>query len=667
MTDQELIEFIKKLLKLLKLDGNISNYIFSLRPDGSIYLKDATSNKEFNIFANSDGTYKVDTMGNTFIVPKGFSSDTSVPSTPSVPTSSSPISQPAVPPTPSENVPSTPEAPVVTTRPDVQQPAPEPAPSVSTPSAPSAPTTSTPVTQPMAPAQNVVVPPTPTTQPEVEGRITIEKKENVVPPTPTTQPEVEGKITIEKEENVVPPTPTTQPEVEGRITIPTEPKVVPPTPTTQPEVEGRITIPTEPNVVPPTPTTQPEVGDIVTIPTEQKISSMTDKPEKLANKSIYGMAIDPVGDGDFANGLGGGGGGGNPSSMPNSNIEIDNGDSQTFVYEDFYNAYKSVQKLTESFNQTIPGLSISSDGLEGLDVSAIDGSNPCLKKSCGINNNLNSLVNTFEAINKTVIENDAAAKQYFDEHEKLDMDIENFAEEMDSKLDGEFSEDQTQEEKEITEAEKEKYNENVKNGFKLFLSDKKHTMGELADAKLAAQYGYKTPQEMYDAMLAVVISESNKTPDEVLAITSVLLNRCDMYDNWAEDKGTRNPFDQLFATRENGAVEFEAITSGGGRYKDYIPSQREGGINDINADLANIGSEYSYDDLKSAFDDAYFGGLRNNIYSCYWSGWTENQSIRPEYNETGGNNMFFNQIGNPSELNKLKSEAQKLGIKTFQI
>ena len=611
MTDQELIEFIKKLLKLLNLDGNISNYIFSLRPDGSIYLKDVTSNKEFNIFANSDGTYKVDTMGNTFIVPKGFTLDTSVPSTPSVPEPSNPISQPVVekptvvPPTSSDNVPSTPETPAVAEQPVVQGPSVVPKPSEnvpstpSTPSAPSVPQASTPVTQPVAPTQTVVVPPTPTTQPEVEGRITIEKEENVIPPTPTTQP---------------------------------------------------------------------EVGDRITIPTESNDSSMADK-KLAANKSIYGMAVDPVGDGDFANGLGGGGGSasGNPNSMSNGNVEIDNGDSQTFVYEDFYNAYKSVQKLTESFNRTIPGLSISADGLEGLNLSDIDGCNPCLSNSCGINNNLNSLVNTFDAINKTVIENDAAAKQYFDEHEKLDMDIENFAEEMDPTLNGEFGEDQTQEEREITEAEKQKYNENVKNGFKLFLSDNKHTMDELADAKLAAKYGYKTPQEMYDAMLAVVISESNKTPDEVLAITSVLLNRCDMYENWAEDKGTRNPFDQLFAEKQDGSVEFEAITKDGGRYKDYIPSERENGVESINKDLESIGAGYTYDELKQAFDDAYFGGLRNNIYSSYWSGWTDNQSIRPVYDERGGNNQFFNNVSNPTELRTLQAEAEKHGINTFQL
>lgn len=355
-------------------------------------------------------------------------------------------------------------------------------------------------------------------------------------------------------------------------------------------------------------------------------------------------------------------------NMNDDNIEniSQNGDSQDFIYEDFYSAYKSVQRLKNSFNQIVPNLSISSDGLEGLDLSSIDGCNPCLSNSCGVNNNLNALESTFSSINEAVISSDESAKTYFEEHEKMYADIDNFAEEMVSKLDEKFDIDE-ETRKNIKEAIKNEYSENPKAGFRLFTADEKHTLEELAQATLADQHGYTTPEERYNAMLAVVISESNKTPDEVVAITSALLNRCDIYDNWVEDKGTNNPFDQLFATKKDGSAEFEAITKDGGRYKDYIPDNRENGVESINEDLESIGAGYTYDELKQAFDDAYFGGLRNNIYSSYWSGWADNQSIRAQYDSKGGNNQFFNNIANPTELATLKSEAEKRGIKTFQL
>ncbi len=243
-----------------------------------------------------------------------------------------------------------------------------------------------------------------------------------------------------------------------------------------------------------------------------------------------------------------------------------------------------------------------------------------------------------------------------------------------------------QEEREKNEAEKKekedpkdpleeidttRYKEAIKQGFKLFMSDKKHNMDELTESQLAKQYGYDTPDEMYEAMLAVIISESNKTPDEILAITSVLLNRSDLYENWGEDKGSTNPFDQLFAQKKDGTAEFEAVTkertpgAGYGRYKDYMPSFNPDGQAGVDEMLKDTG--YTYTELKQAFDDAYFGGLRNNLYSCYGSGWTDYNSIGDSWDRKEGNNAFFNQTENPVENETLKSESERLGFKTWQI
>ncbi len=408
--------------------------------------------------------------------------------------------------------------------------------------------------------------------------------------------------------------------------------------------------------------------------TEPKNESQTEPTAEQPHKKVSEMVSDAKGgNGSGASeklrGNSGNEGNGGSGSSSGSGGSAGKGDSQDFEYEKFYNAYKAVEGLNDSFNRTVPNLGISSDGLSGLDVSNIDNCNPCLKTSCGVNNNISSLVSTFNAINQVVISSDASAREYFLNHEAKDFNIENFAEEMANQLGEQFNLNE-QEKGELKESIKNEYHENIKNGFILFYEDIHHTLDELKDSKIASSLGFETEDQMYNAMLALVISESNKTPDEVAAITTVVMNRCDRYENWANGKDSANPFDQLFAPKSDGSVEFEAFTRDGGRYKDYIPELRENGVDSVNDDLENIGAGYSYEELKQAFDDVYFGGLRNNVYSCYGSGWTDYNSIRPtvgEYGNPGGDNGFYNNTDDVLESEQLYHEAMRLGIKTWQL
>lgn len=228
-----------------------------------------------------------------------------------------------------------------------------------------------------------------------------------------------------------------------------------------------------------------------------------------------------------------------------------------------------------------------------------------------------------------------------------------------------------------------KYTENVKNGFVLWLSDHRYTMEDFANSELAKEYGYETPQEALDAFVALIISESNKTVDEVLAITSSLLNRCELYENWYDGYGTSNPFDQLFHVNEDGTPQYEAlikdvygnVDKDNPRYKRYIPSENPDGVEGVDKEIANRQNYseqhidktgqykpeelYNYEDLKGAVYDALFGGVRNNVYSSYHADWNDKTSIDSTY-EYADYNHFFNNTDDSGEKNKSTNYLEQL-------
>ena len=228
-----------------------------------------------------------------------------------------------------------------------------------------------------------------------------------------------------------------------------------------------------------------------------------------------------------------------------------------------------------------------------------------------------------------------------------------------------------------------KYTENVDNGFVLWLSDHRYTMDDFANSELAKEYGYETPQEALDAFVALIISESNKTVDEVLAITSSLLNRCELYENWYDGYGTSNPFDQLFHVNKDGTPQYEAlikdiygnVDKNNPRYKRYIPSVNPDGVEGVDKEIAR-GQNYSeqhinktgqfkpeelnnYEDLKGAVYDALFGGIRNNVYSSYHADWNDKTSIDSTY-EYAEYNHFFNNTDDSGEKNKSTNYLEQL-------
>ena len=115
-----------------------------------------------------------------------------------------------------------------------------------------------------------------------------------------------------------------------------------------------------------------------------------------------------------------------------------------------------------------------------------------------------------------------------------------------------------------------KYAENAAVGFYLWISSTKYTLEDFVNSQLRGKYNY-SPEQALEAFIACVIAESDKTIDDTLAVTSVILNRCES-SNWGPyyQNGT-NPFDQLFA---NNGGQFEVITSDVGgikRYQKYMP------------------------------------------------------------------------------------------------
>ena len=233
-------------------------------------------------------------------------------------------------------------------------------------------------------------------------------------------------------------------------------------------------------------------------------------------------------------------------------------------------------------------------------------------------------------------------------------------------------------------ADIDKYKENPKNGFALWLSEHKYSMEDFAESKFAEKFGYNTPEEALEAFVAVVISESNKTPEDVLAITSVILNRCDLYPNWVDRHGTSNPFDQLFYVDDDNTPEFQAIVrteegtddwNGIPRYKKYMPSYNENGEDGVNELIAakqnkltgngkTLDEEgklnrYNYAELRDVVYDALFAGVRNNVYSCYYSEWNHETSPDSQWIYVENNN-YMNNYDNPIELSLCTDYQEQL-------
>lgn len=163
--------------------------------------------------------------------------------------------------------------------------------------------------------------------------------------------------------------------------------------------------------------------------------------------------------------------------------------------------------------------------------------------------------------------------------------------------------------------------ENPEGGFELHIDKSRFNLEDFNNSVLRHQYGY-TDKEAYEAFVAVVIAESDKTIDDALGVASVALNRCDR-PNYANSRtnGT-NPFDQMFA---NGGQQYETITdtdSQGLRlYEKYMPSVV--GIDRVNAELAKYGT--NYETLLAVVSTATEDGLRNNDYTGFeangWDGY----------------------------------------------
>ena len=157
-----------------------------------------------------------------------------------------------------------------------------------------------------------------------------------------------------------------------------------------------------------------------------------------------------------------------------------------------------------------------------------------------------------------------------------------------------------------------KYAENKKGGFYLWISGKRYTIKDFENSIWRKKYGY-TPEQALEAFIGCVIAESDKTIDDVLAVTSVILNRAES-PHWGKyyQNGT-NPFDQLFA--KNGG-QFAVITqykNGYRRYERYMPSVV--GLAKVKAAVAEYGS--SYEELRNTIIEALEGGVRNNDYTGF--------------------------------------------------
>ena len=186
--------------------------------------------------------------------------------------------------------------------------------------------------------------------------------------------------------------------------------------------------------------------------------------------------------------------------------------------------------------------------------------------------------------------------------------------------------------KNVNKIDLNKYAENKAGGFYLWISSKRYTLRDFENSVWRKKYGY-TAAEALEAFVGCVIAESDKTIDDVLAITSVILNRCES-SNWGPHytNGT-NPFDQLWA--KNGA-QFSVITetrNGHRRYENYMPSVvGKKAYSNVAAYKRN-----TYEELRNTIIEALEGGLRNNDYTGFrangYEGWDNLRHITPNGNK----------------------------------
>ena len=202
-----------------------------------------------------------------------------------------------------------------------------------------------------------------------------------------------------------------------------------------------------------------------------------------------------------------------------------------------------------------------------------------------------------------------------------------------------------------------KYAENAAAGFYLWISSTKYTLEDFVNSRLRGKYNY-SPEQALEAFIACVIAESDKTIDDTLAVTSVILNRCES-SNWGPyyQNGT-NPFDQLFA---NNGGQFAVITSDVGgikRYQKYMPSVV--GKAKVDEYLKAYGA--TYEELRDTVLEALEGGVRNNDYTGYRaSGYGNgNESIR--ITRKGNKYRFENPSVDSAIAKKRRANRKKVDL-----
>lgn len=161
-----------------------------------------------------------------------------------------------------------------------------------------------------------------------------------------------------------------------------------------------------------------------------------------------------------------------------------------------------------------------------------------------------------------------------------------------------------------------KYSENRAAGFELRLSNRIYSLNDFNSTYARERWGYDEKLAR-EAFIGVCIAECDKTPDGMLGVVSVALNRCES-GNWSnyytksDSSGTtdgKNPFDQMFV---NNGGQYSVITNG--NYKNYMPSLvGRDKVNDYLRHYYNI----SYEELEQVANDALQGGVRNNFYTGF--------------------------------------------------
>lgn len=162
-----------------------------------------------------------------------------------------------------------------------------------------------------------------------------------------------------------------------------------------------------------------------------------------------------------------------------------------------------------------------------------------------------------------------------------------------------------------------KYSEAPERGFELFLSNRIYNLSDFDSAYAREHYGYNSEQAL-EAFIGVCIAESDKTPDGLLSVMSVALNRCES-DNWSSyyTRGATNgtlPFDQMFVNDGAQYSQIKNIAPNGRHvYENYMPCIA--GEDAINEHLAGYGTDYQT--LRTVAMDALAGGLRNSDYTGF--------------------------------------------------